>query len=250
MGEPEKLVSADEAAKESKKWQYEELGRRAVESLKRNGMNALFVPGRQEALAKVLEMVPEGATVGRGDSMTVMQVGILPALKSRGRNEIIDPFPERYNGDDPTLSPQAVEKRHDVMRQVLLTDVYITGTNAITLDGKLVSIDALGNRVAAMIYGPKKVIIVAGANKIVPNLEQAIARVKNVAAPLVSKRHDLYHWVWRQRKGKAPCEVTGYCADCKSDWRLCCFTVIIERDAWLYKEPRLNVVIVGEELGL
>jgi len=123
----------------------------------------------------------------------------------------------------------------------------LTGTNAITLDGKLVNIDGVGNRVAAMIFGPKKVIVVAGINKIVSDVNEALERIRGFAAPMNAKRHYLKHQ--QPELGDLPCVQTGSCVDCRHDWRICNYTVIIE-GAMIGQKGRINVVLVGEELGL
>ena len=129
-------------------------------------------------------------------------------------------------------------------KQALTSDVFITGTNAVTLDGKIVNMDGHGNRVAAMLFGPEKVILVVGTNKIVENLEAALNRIKSESAPLNVKRHPGFD-------PAPPCGATGICTDCDSPWRICNKTTIIERqyDNDKYK-PVLTLVIVGERLGL
>jgi hypothetical protein len=115
------------------------------------------------------------------------------------------------------------------------------------MDGKLINVDGLGNRVAGLIFGPKKVIVVAGANKIVRNVEEGLKRVKEIAAPVTARMHYLYHQPFEE----LPCAKIGECVDCSSSWRICCYTVIIDRQTnfKFYKEPRINVVIIGEDLG-
>ena len=133
------------------------------------------------------------------------------------------------------------------MRKAFTCDVFITGTNAITIDGKLVNIDGLGNRVAAMVFGPKKVIVVVGANKIVQDVDEALERIRRVAAPINARRHFLKHH--HVEFGDMPCVKTGKCIDCNHDWRLCRNTVVIEGTIILQK-GRINVVLIGEELGI
>lgn len=223
---------------------YEKLAKEAIAHRNRRGINAQFVPTKEEALSVVMGMIPEGAIVGTADSVTLLQVGVFSALNQRGRNEIINPFLRDEAGYFLVADR---EERLDVMRKVFLSDVCLIGTNAITLDGKLVNTDGLGNRVAAMIFGPKKVIIVAGANKIVKNLEDAFKRIREVCAPINAFRHATKHH--RKEYLELPCVKTGVCVDCNSPWRICRYTTIIEgvvkRDM-----GRLNVVIVGERLGI
>lgn len=101
-----------------------------------------------------------------------------------------------------------------------------------------------------MIFGPYKVIVVTGANKIVKDVDSALERIKNICAPQNAKRHQLYHWVWKLRKGSAPCEVSGICINCRSRFKLCNATTIIQGEPETHKSPRLHVVIVGEALGI
>ncbi len=227
---------------QERKWFYEQCASRVVDNLKKNKMNAQYVSSRQEALSAILDMIPAEAVVGRGDSVTLDQVGVTGELMKRNQNRIIDPFEKNADGSFPR-----VEQRRKVQREALLSDVFLTGTNAVTLDGKLVSTDGAGNRVAAMIFGPKKVIVVAGANKIVKDVNEALERIRTVAAPMNTKRHYLKHQI--PELGDLPCVRTGRCADCKSDGRICNYTVIIE-GATISEKGRINVVLVGEELGI
>ena len=123
----------------------------------------------------------------------------------------------------------------------------MVGSNAVTLDGKLVNTDGRGNRVAPMIYGPDRVIVVAGANKLVNDMEEALLRIRQIAAPVNVRRHYIKHN--NPHFGELPCARTGSCADCNHDWRICRYTVIIE-GAMPWERGRINVVLVGEELGI
>ena len=224
-------------------WFYEKRARIAVTNLQKRNINAQYVPTQAEALSAVLEMIPEGATVVRGDSMTVDQIGIITALRERNQNKVIDPF-ER---DDEGFPVSRGKERARMQREAFFADVFLTGTNAVTLDGKLVNIDGLGNRVAAIIFGPEKVILVIGANKIVKDVNEALERIREVCAPINAKRHVLKHH--GTKLDELPCVRTGRCVDCNHDWRICRFTVIIEGTFALVK-GRINVVLVGEELGI
>ena len=228
---------------EERKWFYEERARVAVANLQKRNINAQYTSSREEALSVVLGMIPEGVAVVRGDSVSLDQVGVIPELRKRNQNKVIDPF-ERdaegfYLADD--------EQVWRMQREAFTSDVFLTGTNAITLDGKLVNIDGRGNRVAAMIFGPKKVIVVAGVNKIVKDVDEAVERIHNIAAPINAKRHYLKHHI--AEFGDLPCVKTGRCVDCNHDWRICRNTVIIE-GAYARVKGRINVVLVGEELGI
>ena len=204
-----------------------------IEKLNKNNISAFYVENRMQAFEKVISMIPEGSIVGFGDSVTIRQIGLVDALE-KGNYTFLNSW---QNGI--TLEENIKRKK-----RALTSDVFVTGTNALTLDGKIVNVDALGNRVAAMLFGPDKVIIVVGINKIVENLEEALERIKKTAAPLNVKRHTEF-------EPMPPCGLTGDCINCSSSWRICNKTVIIERqfDNSKYK-PVITVVIVGEELGL
>jgi hypothetical protein len=226
-----------------KKWFYEEQAKTAVANFKRKNINAQYVSDRKEALSAVLEMIPEGATISRGDSVTLEQIGIIEKIRRGKKYKFIDPFARKEDGSY-VLS---TEDRFKAQREAFFADVFLTGTNAVTLDGKLVNIDALGNRVAAMIFGPQKVIVVAGANKIVKNADEALQRVREIVAPLNARRHYQKHrFDWF---ADLPCVKTGKCADCNHEWRICRNTVIVE-GTYARVKGRINVVLVGEELGI
>jgi hypothetical protein len=217
-------------------WFYEARTKRVVANLKKNNINAVYAPDKKKALAAVIDVIPEGARVVRGDSISVDQVGVIEELKKRNRNEVIDPFEFEHG-----------EEQDKVQREAFLADVFITGANAVTLDGKLVSTDGHGNRVAPVIFGPKKVVLVIGANKIVSDLESALKRIREIAAPINAKRQALKHN--RADFAQLPCVITGFCADCNHEWRICRYTTIIE-GSMLSEKDRINVVLVGEALGI
>ncbi len=214
-------------------WLYEKLSGTVVANLRRRNIDAWYVPTRAEACSMILGMVPEGATIGLGDSVTVDQVGVLPLLRA-GNYRVF----ERYR---PHLSPPELKDKDDGLNKyrALTADVFITSTNAITLDGKLVSVDGAGTRVAPMLFGPKKVILAVGANKITQTVEDALKRVREVAAPMNAKRHGFE---------SLPCTNTGVCSDCRSPERICHFTVIVD-GVMEHDKGRMNVVLIGEELG-
>lgn len=204
-----------------------------IERLGENNIPAFYVQDREGACGKVMSMIPEGSTVGVGDSVTLRQIGVVDALE-QGNYVFLNPWKPGISGEEGI----------NLKKQALTSDVYVTGTNALTLDGKIVNVDGLGNRVAAMLFGPDKVIIVVGINKIVENLKEALERIRNKAAPLNVKRHPDFDPM-------PPCGTTGVCSDCSSPWRICNKTVIIERqyDNSKYR-PIMTVVIAGEELGI
>ena len=197
-----------------------------IENLKKNEMEALYFPTAEAARNEVLKRIPPAAKVGIGGSVTLREIGLLEALRQRG-NEVYDHWKEGLSKEER----QSVGKKH------LGADFFVTSTNALTVDGKLINVDATGNRVSSMVFGPEKVIVVAGLNKIVKNLNQGLARLKKVAAPRNCQR----------RKDPTPCAQDLICRDCDSPARLCRVTTIIERRPWGIKE--FAVILVGEELG-
>jgi len=207
-------------------WHNDALGAKAVEALNKNNFQASYVKTRQEAIDKVLSLVPANATVGLGGSWTVQgDLGLAALLGERGHTI--------YNHGAPGLTP---EQAHEARQKQQTCDVFLTGSNAVTLDGKLVNVDATGNRVAAMIYGPKRVIVVAGVNKIVRDVEEAESRIALHAAPINNKRLNRPN----------PCTQTGICMDCQAPTRICNVTTILRKKPVL---TDMHVIIVGEELG-
>lgn len=204
---------------------YRKRGKIVVDALQKNDFDACYVDNSSEAINKVLSLIPVHATIGVGGSVTIREIELLELLIKRG-HVIFSEWGENLS------KTEKIERR----KAGLTSDVYLTSSNAITLKGQLVNIDGTGNRVAAMIFGPKKVIIIAGANKIVDTLDDAFARIKNIAAPLNGKRLNL----------SIPCAITGSCADCHHPQRMCKVSVVI------HKKPNLSditVIIVGESLG-
>ncbi|AOT70335.1 lactate utilization protein [Geosporobacter ferrireducens] len=204
---------------------YEALGLKTVEALQKNRFNASFYKTAQEALEKLFSMVTPEDSVGIAGSWTLQQLGVVETLEERGNTV--------FCHHKPGLSPEEVL---ETRRKQLTCDVFLTGTNAITIDGRLVNTDATGNRVAAMIFGPKKVIVIAGVNKIVQSLEEAEERIRATAAPLNNKRLNRSN----------PCVQTGKCMDCQGPTRLCNVTTV------LHKRPPasdIHILLVEEELG-
>ena len=238
------MVVDERDISEERKWFYQERARVVIASLQKKNISAQYVLTRQEALPVIMEMIPEGAMVARGDSISLDQVGVISELRKRKQNKIIDPLERDADG---FFIVAEREQRHQIARETFFADIFLVGTNAITLDGKLVNIDGWGNRVSAMIFGPEKVIIVAGVNKIVEDVNEALERIHQVAAPINAKRHYLKHH--RSDFGDLPCVITGRCVDCNHDWRICRYTVIID-GAMIREKGRINVVLIGEELGI
>lgn len=204
-----------------------------IKRLSENNIAAVYVETRRDALETVMSMIPERSVVGFGDSLTLRQIGVVDALEE-GDYTFLNPWKTGVN----------VEEDVRLKKRALTSDVFVTGTNALTLDGKIVNVDGHGNRVAAMLFGPDKVIIVVGVNKIVENLEEALRKIREKTAPLNVKRHPNFDPM-------PPCGDTGVCSDCSSPWRICNKTVIIEREYNNNRyKPITTVVIVGEELGI
>ncbi|MDO9211037.1 MAG: lactate utilization protein [Deltaproteobacteria bacterium] len=207
-------------------WYQELQVERTIVALKKNNFDARFFPKASEALAEVWKMIPEGSTVGYGGSLTLNQIGFIEEAQKRSV-KFLNPFAKG-------LSPEEGDK---IRRQILTADFFLASSNAITEDGKLYNIDATGNRVGPMIYGPKKVILLCGVNKIVKDIDEAQKKVQEWTAPMNVKRLGY----------KNPCGQTGECSDCASPERICNAYVI------LAKKPRrtdISVFIIGEFLGL
>ncbi len=209
---------------EPKQKYYEKRGQLLVKNLKARHFDAFYCADRGEALAKALELIPKEATVGWGGALTAQQIGLIDALNA-GEYKTID--------RDKASTP---EERETAMKRCLLADVFITGANALSIDGQMVNIDGNGNRVAAIVYGPESVVVIAGMNKVVDSLDAAVTRARTVAAPMNKQRFPM----------QTPCEVTGTCADCKSDGCIC-NQLLITRNC--KPAGRIKFILVGEELG-
>jgi len=202
-----------------------------LKSLRTNGFDAKFAESGIEAKGIILSSIREDAVVGAGDSATLRQIGVIEELERKGV-KVLNAFTREL-----TMDSTKTAVRDDISRQVFSCDVLLVGTNALTIDGKLVNIDAVGNRVASMIFGPRKVFIVVGRNKIVKNVEEALHRIKNVIAPFHAKT----------KQFTTPCAQTGKCSDCSSPKRICSVTTIMEKRPW---RTDISVILVNEDLGL
>jgi L-lactate utilization protein LutB len=200
------------------------------EELEKNNFEVAVTQTAQEACRYFMEeMLPKLSpdSVAYGGSMTLGSTGLLDRLAELDSIKLIAP-------NAPGISP---EEKIELRRQGLLVDLYLTGTNAVTEDGCLVNLDMTGNRVAALTFGPKKVVVFAGRNKIVSDLESAMYRIKDYAAPANAMRLNC----------KTPCVKTSECADCKSSGRICNTWTITEKS---YPKERVTVVLINEDLGL
>ncbi|MDA8336966.1 MAG: lactate utilization protein [Peptococcaceae bacterium] len=203
-----------------------ERARRVVAALNKNLFDGVWAPTAGDAVEEILKRVPPGAGVGAGGSVTLRQIGVLEILEKKGHT-VFDHWRE---GLDPA-------EVYRVRRNQLTADVFLSSTNAVTMDGCLVNIDGAGNRVAAMIFGPSRVIVVAGLNKIARDREAALVRIKDEAAPRNMHRLNL----------PTPCARTTFCADCAPPARMCRITTVIE--AKPLGIPEFTVILVGENLG-
>lgn len=195
-----------------------------VKNLRSRHFDAYYCADRGQALAKALDLIPKGSTVGWGGALSAQQIGLMDALNA-GKYHAID--------RDKAATP---EEREQAMKKCLLADVFITGANALSLDGQMVNIDGNGNRVAAIVYGPETVLVIAGMNKVADTLEAAVTRARTVAAPMNKQRFP----------AQTPCEVTGACVDCRSDGCIC-NQVLITRNC--KPAGRIKFILVGETLG-
>ena len=204
---------------------YDKRGEILVKNLRNRHFEAYYCPDKASALEKALELIPKGASVGWGGAMSCGQIGLLDALR-QGEYQVFD-----------RDRAETVEAKEQIVRSCLNADVFLTGANGLSLDGQMVNIDGSGNRVAAIIYGPRKVLVVAGMNKVMDTLEAAVQRARTVAAPLNQQRFCLNN----------PCTVTGTCGDCKSETCIC-NQILITRHC--RPAGRIQFIIVGEDLGL
>jgi L-lactate utilization protein LutB len=205
---------------------YSKLGPKVVKALKERFFDAFYFDETAEAVEKIISLISKDHIVSWGGSKTMLDLGIQERLEKEGYNLL-----DRRKAASP-------EERMERMRQALLCDTFLAGTNAISEDGQLVNIDGFGNRVAAMIFGPKQVIVAAGMNKVVKTYEDAIVRARTIAAPLNMQRFPNL---------KTPCSENGTCANCLSPDTICSFFVTTR----ICKPAgRIKVVLIGKDLGL
>ena len=204
----------------------EKVAKDIINHLEKRRMEGSYSSNAFQAKDEIVAMIPQGATVFRCGSMTTVGMGLWEELDNLSGVEVINPY-------QSGLSP---EESLELRRKGMTADVMIASSNAVTLDGRLVNLDGMGNRVAAMIFGPKKVILVVGMNKVAPDLESAMARVRNYAGPINAIRLGI----------NTPCVTTGLCSDCKSPQRICNMWSIIEGHMI---KGRIHVKLVGESLG-
>lgn len=207
------------------KWVNEQKIIRTIKALEKNNMNGYLVENEEELIDKIKEIVSEGSMVACGGSMSLFETGVINHLRSN-RYRFLDRYKEG-------LTKEELVK---IYKEAFFADAYFSSSNAITEDGQLYNVDGNGNRVAALLYGPEKVIIICGINKIVPTLEDAIKRNETISAPANAKRLNK----------NTPCTKVGYCMNCNSKERICSEYTVIKRQG--IKE-RIHVIFLNKDIG-
>ena len=208
-----------------KKEMYTKRGKVLAENLKKRHFEAYYCENKAQALEKAMELIPDGVTIGWGGAMSAQQIGLFDALRNRNVTLL-----DRDKAAD-------AQKRGALMKRSLMADVFLTGANALSLDGQMVNIDGNGNRMAAIVYGPDSVIVIAGMNKVCDSLEQAVDRARTVAAPANAQRFNI----------ATPCKAAGSCHNCTSPDCIC-NQLLITRHC--RPAGRIKFILVGEDLGL
>lgn len=206
-------------------WSNEMKINRTIEALKKNNMNGYYAKNRDEVIELIKDIVKEGSKVAVGGSETLSELGILEHLRS-GRYDFLDRYKEGLTREEVT----------NIFKQSFLADAYLSSCNAITENGELYNVDGNGNRVAAILYGPDKVIVICGINKIVKDVDEAIKRNREISAPMNAKRLNK----------KTPCTKVGYCMNCNSPERICNEYTLIKKQR---SSERMHVIFLNENLG-
>lgn len=197
-----------------------------IKNLNKRNIEGFYCATKNDALKQALSYIEKGSVVSWGGSESVKEIGLMDAVTS-GDYKIVD----------RSLAKNYEEQR-ELFSKAVLSDYYLMSSNAITLDGELINIDGTGNRVACLSYGPKHIVMIVGMNKVVNNVKDGIARVRNFASPPNALRLGL----------KTPCSMTGRCGDCYGDTCICSQIVITRRQSAAMKD-RIKVILVGENLG-
>jgi len=203
----------------------EQIIRSTIENLNKRGFISEYAENAESAKNRVLELVKGASSVGLGGSVTLYKTGIQNALAEAG-----------YKVYGAAYAASIGEDSEEATKQSIFADVFLSSSNAVTEDGTLINIDGKGNRVAGLIFGPEKIIMVIGKNKIAANEAEAIARIKAIACPMNGKR----------LKKQLPCVLTGKCADCRSADRMCRVTVKHEAPT---RGKEFHIILVNEDLG-
>ncbi len=198
---------------------------KTIKSLENRNMNGYYIENIEDLYAKINDLIPDGSTVSVGGSMTLFETGTIEYLRSRNIN-FLDRYAEGLSKDDIT----------EIYRQSFSAYGYFASTNAITEEGEIYNVDGRGNRVAAMIYGPDKVILVVGTNKIVKNIDEAVERNRRISAPANVQRLDM----------ETPCHETGYCTQCNSPQRICNIYTVIDKQ---FDKDRMHVMFIDGPYG-
>ncbi|MGD8250922.1 MAG: lactate utilization protein [Desulfobacterales bacterium] len=207
------------------RWRDRKTAEQCVKQLRGRGYDAALALSVNAAQSMILKMVTDYETFGFGGSMTTRAMGLIEELRIMGKTV--------YDHWDKTLSAESVA---ETRKRQGRCDCFLCSANAITVDGEIVNIDGIGNRASAMMFGPRKVIVVAGVNKIARNLPDALARAKNVAAPIRAKSLGC----------DTPCAETGFCTDCRSPRRICCITTIFHQRP---QQTDMSVILINEDMG-
>lgn len=197
------------------------LAQKVIRGLESRNMTGYYVQTKEDAMKLALTLILKGSTVTMGGGMSVIETGLVDALKK---------------GDYNYIDREAAEDRRAAMLKAYDADFFLASSNAITEDGVLVNIDGNANRVSAIAYGPKKVLMIVGMNKVCSDVDAAMKRARNVAAPINNQRFN----------GNNPCTKTGACADCKSPDTICCQFLITR---YSKHEGRIHVILVNDSLG-
>ncbi len=197
------------------------LAQTVIKGLKSRNMSGYYASSREEALRIALELIPEGSSVTMGGAMSAHEIGLVDALK---------------NGNYHFIDRDAYEDKRAAMLAAYDADVFLSSANAITSDGVMVNIDGNSNRVSAIAQGPKKVVFIVGMNKVCGDIDGAVKRARNVAAPTNAQRFGL----------STPCSKTGSCMNCKSPDTICC-QILITR--YSRHTDRIHVILVNDSLG-
>lgn len=203
---------------------YENLANTIIKNLEKRQMEGYYCPDKKSAVKKALELMPKGASIGYGGSMTIIETGLIDAIKNDNYNLII-----RENATN-------LDDQRKIYSEICSSDYFLMSTNAITLNGELINIDGRGNRVAFLCFGPQNVIILAGMNKVVTDVDSGFKRARDIAAPPNVIRLNR----------KTPCAVTGKCENCYSPDCICSQFVVTRRSGI---PNRIKVILIGEELG-
>lgn len=207
----------------------ENLAKKVIENLKKRNFNAFYCENKENLLSEIQKLISKEETVSWGGSMTLEETGVKTFLENNGYKTI--------NRD----KAKTKEESYELLKKAMFCDVFLMSANAISEDGELVNIDGTGNRVSALCFGPKRIIVIAGMNKIVKTLDDAVSRAKNYAAPVNAKRISGI-----RENMQTPCLVTGSCSDCKSSTSICSQIVTTRLS---FPQGRINVILVNDNFG-